>query len=179
VNTPGYAVGVTVSGAYVYLAEGGSGLQVIDVTNPASPQIVGCVDTPGNARSVAVSGTHAYVADESSGLQILPTQCDDPAGVGEDQPVASTMLLRAHPNPAPGQTPIHFETRNGGPVQVSVYDLAGRRVRGLFDGILSPGVHDLFWDRRNEDGRAVPAGSYLIRVSTAAGTMSGRFVIVR
>ena len=39
------------------------GLQVIDITNPESPQIVGSVDTPGDACGVAVSGTHAYVAD--------------------------------------------------------------------------------------------------------------------
>jgi len=89
------------------------------------------------------------------------------------------MLLRVHPNPASCQTLIHFETREGGLVQASVYDLAGRRVRGLSDGILCPGVHDLLWDGRAQDGCAVPAGIYLIRVSAAEGTTTGRFVIVR
>ena len=37
--------------------------QVIDITNPASPGIVGSVDTPGDARGVAVVGSYAYVAD--------------------------------------------------------------------------------------------------------------------
>ncbi len=54
---------VAVSGTYAYVADGASGLQVIDITNPASPQIVGSVDTPGYAMGVAVSGTYAYVAD--------------------------------------------------------------------------------------------------------------------
>ena len=57
------ASGVAVSGTYAYVADGASGLQVIDITNPQSPQIVGSVDTPGYASDVAVSGTHAYVAD--------------------------------------------------------------------------------------------------------------------
>ena len=39
------------------------GLQVIDVSTPASPQIIGSVDTPGDAWSVTVVGTTAYVAD--------------------------------------------------------------------------------------------------------------------
>ena len=65
VDTPGYACGVAVSGTHAYVADGYSGLQVIDITNPASPQIVGSVDTPGDACGVAVSGTHAYVADDA------------------------------------------------------------------------------------------------------------------
>ena len=71
VDTPGDARGVIVSGNYVYVADSGSGLQVIDITTPASPQIVGSVNTPGSANGVAVSGNYAYVADEYSGLQVI------------------------------------------------------------------------------------------------------------
>jgi hypothetical protein len=54
---------------------------VIDITNPASPGIVGSVDTPGLALDVAVVGSYAYVADSFSGLQIVPAQCDEPVAV--------------------------------------------------------------------------------------------------
>jgi flagellar hook assembly protein FlgD len=89
------------------------------------------------------------------------------------------MRLRAYPNPASRQTLIHFETRNGGLVQANVYDLVGRRVRGLTDGIVGAGAHDLFWNGHGDDGRAAPAGVYLVRVSTTEGVTTGRFVIVR
>ncbi len=52
----------------VKLADTRAGLQVIDVSDPANPAILGFVDTPGGAAGVAVSGTVAYVADTSSGL---------------------------------------------------------------------------------------------------------------
>ena len=71
VDTPGYAYGVAVSGTHAYVANDYFGLQVIDITNPTSPQIVGSVDTPVSALAVAVSGTHAYVADYTSGLQVI------------------------------------------------------------------------------------------------------------
>ena len=61
-----------VSGTHAYIADYLSGLQVIDITDPASPQIVGSLDTPGVAFGVAVSGTHAYIADWS-GLQVINT----------------------------------------------------------------------------------------------------------
>ena len=52
VDTPGDAYGVTVVGTTAYVADDESGLQVIDVSNPANPQIIGSVDTPGYASGV-------------------------------------------------------------------------------------------------------------------------------
>lgn len=43
----------------------------IDISNPASPAIVGNLDTPSEARDVVVSGTHAYVANLTSGLRVI------------------------------------------------------------------------------------------------------------
>ncbi len=41
VDTPGSAYGVAVSGSYAYVADGWSGLQVMDISVPESPSIVG------------------------------------------------------------------------------------------------------------------------------------------
>jgi hypothetical protein len=75
---PGYADCVTVSGTHAYVVNRDSGFQVIDITNPESPLIVGGVNTLAGARSVAVTASYAYVADDVSGLQILPVQCTGP-----------------------------------------------------------------------------------------------------
>jgi len=48
-----------------YVAASGAGLQVVDVSSPTAPRIVGAVDTPGNARATAVANGYAYVADET------------------------------------------------------------------------------------------------------------------
>ncbi|MBW2386763.1 MAG: hypothetical protein JRG92_24295, partial [Deltaproteobacteria bacterium] len=64
VDTP--SIDVEVVGGLAYVA-GGSGLRVIDVSNPTLPVEVGALDTPGNARGVDVVGDLAYVADSSFG----------------------------------------------------------------------------------------------------------------
>jgi hypothetical protein len=65
------------------VADGSSGLQVIDVSNPQSFQIVGSVDTPGTATSVALSGTLAYIADDVFGLQVVDVSiAENPHMVG-------------------------------------------------------------------------------------------------
>jgi hypothetical protein len=56
-------LGVAIVRTHAYVADEASGLLVIDISNPASPQIVASVDTPGFAFDVAVAGNHAYVAD--------------------------------------------------------------------------------------------------------------------
>src|SRR3989339_532970 len=76
VDTEDWVFGVAVSGTHAYVVHNisqpnRSGLQVIDITDPADPTIVGSVDTPGNAQGVAVSDTLAYVADRNSGLQVI------------------------------------------------------------------------------------------------------------
>ncbi len=69
--TSGSAEEVCISGSYAYVADGNSGLHIIDISNPESPIIAGTCDTTGYARGVTVSGSYAYVADDGSGLQII------------------------------------------------------------------------------------------------------------
>lgn len=50
-------------------------------------------------------------------------------------------------------------------LEVTVFDLAGRRVRSLSATRANPsGTHAIPWDGRDEQGRLVPPGHYLVRV---------------
>ncbi len=60
-----------------YLADGTAGLVVVDVTDPASPAVIGGADTPGFALDVEVHDQVAYVADEFPGVQVFDVA--DPA----------------------------------------------------------------------------------------------------
>jgi len=71
INLTGTSEAVAVSGNYAYMADGYSGLRIIDVTDPASPTEAGSFNTNGYAYDVAVSGNYAYVADGSKGLRII------------------------------------------------------------------------------------------------------------
>ena len=53
-------------------------------------------------------------------------------------------------------------------VEVAVWDLSGRRVRGVYEGWDGVGVYERVWDGRDESGRLVPPGLYLYRVSVEA-----------
>jgi hypothetical protein len=73
--------GVAASDGYAYVADGHGGFQVVDVSNPYSPSIVGgringLMDVPGNARGVSVSGDYVHVANNWGSHRVLPAQCD-------------------------------------------------------------------------------------------------------
>ncbi|MBN2051429.1 MAG: hypothetical protein JW760_13335 [Spirochaetales bacterium] len=65
------AQGTAVSGNYVYAANGGSGISVIDISDPAAASVVASCDTGGTANSVFLDGDYAFVANGGSGLAVI------------------------------------------------------------------------------------------------------------
>jgi hypothetical protein len=53
---------ITLDGARAYLADGREGVQIVDLSNPSSPALVGTVKTTAPARDVAVGGGLMVVA---------------------------------------------------------------------------------------------------------------------
>jgi len=62
---------VDVAGDYLYAASLGSGVTVVDVSDPANPSVVKTIDTNGSARDVSVQGRYLYVADDNNGLTVI------------------------------------------------------------------------------------------------------------
>lgn len=81
-------------------------------------------------------------------------------------------LHDAYPNPFNPSTTIRYSLSRTARVQLNVYDLAGRRIAVLVDGILASGEHTLQW---NAEGAS--SGVYLIRLESQ-GRMSTRSVIL-
>ena len=63
-------IGVSVVGGIAYVAANVAGLQLINVSNPTNPSLLGSFNTAGNAYGVSVVGSIAYVADDF-GLQLI------------------------------------------------------------------------------------------------------------
>jgi hypothetical protein len=90
VTLPG-ATGLKVDGSFVYVSAAAAGLQIVDVSSPTAPRIVGVLDTPGTAQAVDVAGNTAYVADDTAVLVVNVTDRTRPAVVAS-LPMAATML---------------------------------------------------------------------------------------
>jgi len=60
-----------VDDTYAYIANGPSGLLILDISDPTEPEFVSRFDTPDFASDVYVSGFFAYITDRSSGVQTI------------------------------------------------------------------------------------------------------------
>ena len=62
---------MSVAGGYAYLACSWGGLLVIDVRDPAQPQVIGALMTDYQTQNVRVRGHYAYLTDFRGGLRII------------------------------------------------------------------------------------------------------------
>jgi hypothetical protein len=71
VDLPGEAQKVKVVGNYAYVACRQSGLQIVDVSNPANPVRVGSYDTTGYATNLDVWNNYAIVSSGGGGVYLF------------------------------------------------------------------------------------------------------------
>lgn len=78
-----------------------------------------------------------------------------------DPPVVAPppFALQNAPNPFEGSTTIRFHLDVAGPVELGLYDVQGRFVRALIDGVRSAGDHSI-----SLDARGLPGGVYFYRL---------------
>ncbi len=96
------------------------------------------------------------------------------------EPAAARATLAAWPNPFNPSTTIRWALPGPGELRVEAFDVKGRRVRRLFDGPVATTSGSLNWDGRDDGGRALPSGLYLLRLSSERGLVAtGRAILLK
>lgn len=88
------------------------------------------------------------------------------AGVDSGRGITSAMLQQNHPNPFTSDTRIRFYLPAPEAVSLSVYDVSGRRVRGLIDNTIGSGWHEIIWAGDTDSGRRAASGVYFCQLET-------------
>ena len=68
---------VKIKGKYVYIANRQEGLQIVEVSNPLSPERIGGFNNSGAGEAVELADNIAYLADNNDGLEVIDVS--DPA----------------------------------------------------------------------------------------------------
>jgi hypothetical protein len=96
--------------------------------------------------------------------------------VGPDEGPARPALL-AGPNPG-ASTALRFVLPARAEIDLSIYDMQGRRVRTLWRGTREAGRHELRWDGHDSNGAPSPTGVYFCRLTTGGVVDSQKLVLV-
>jgi hypothetical protein len=99
--------------------------------------------------------------------------------VPDNSPASGLTLRQNYPNPFNPQTRIEFALDQPGSVDISVFDLAGRRIATLQQGELAAGEHQVTWNGRTDSGGAAAAGQYRYVLKTATGQVSRSMILLK
>jgi hypothetical protein len=132
---------------------------------------------PGEAFTVRLTGrVNAIAGDTVATCGIV----DDDGTTAVDAAIPAVSFLgKVAPNPFAGTCTIRWGLSAPGAVDLTLYDLQGRRVRRLEHGFEAPGFKVARWDGRDDRGLAVAAGMYLIRLQAESKEFRGRIQLVR
>ena len=148
--------GVTLSGLAGSLVPGDYG--VVDLLDLADTRTI--TVTPGfeiNNMSLAEHEVRVYEFVSGSGVD---PEVPAPTGL---------RLEQNHPNPFNPATTIRYALPARSHVRIGVYDVAGREVAVLMDGVQDEGDQAVRWDGIDREGQAVSAGLYVVRVEAGGG----------
>lgn len=91
---------------------------------------------------------------------------------------AARIALASRPNPARGNTRVHFELAADETLELSLFDLSGRQVRSLVKGAFPAGSHDVAWDGLDNAGHPAAPGVYLARLKGARTQATHHIVLM-
>ncbi|MFC2149914.1 carboxypeptidase regulatory-like domain-containing protein [Calditrichota bacterium] len=117
-----------------------------------------------NVTFTYTSGDTSLLADGfTEGTIHVGLEFDTPKDVDPNLP-SVLMLSQAYPNPFNATTNVNFGLPVSGSVRISAYDLQGREVAVLTEGVFEAGYHSIEWNAQN-----LPSSMYLIALNTANG----------
>ena len=109
-------------------------------------------------------------------------QITSPVLAGPDVPAERPGELRFQSegaNPARGPAAFRVGLPDAGPVAIGVFDLSGREVTRLAEGMHAAGWHRVIWNGNTAGGRPAPNGIYLVRLVSAGTRRTARVVLLR
>ena len=96
--------------------------------------------------------------------------CDEPTDINDDTGEGGLpegfVLHQNHPNPFNPSTTISFALPVRSDINLSVFNILGRKVATIADDTYEAGYHSLIWDGRDSEGREVSSGVYFYRLDT-------------
>lgn len=149
---------------------------------PSEPQTV--IEFFTDPRQAFYNGVCSYdYIHDAPRIRLLfthPTTVDGTVRiVGRDRldlsdPGETAIALMAYPNPFNSSIEFAFHMEREGNVQVSVFDLLGRRVASLADGRFPPGRHNIVWNAGD-----FPSGAYFCRLADNRGQIVKRITLLK
>ena len=97
-----------------------------------------------------------------------------------NQPTPKSFSLgQNYPNPFNPQTQFHYSLENIENVYLAIYDVLGKEIYTIHNGLQRAGKHNVQWTGINNHGDFVPSGVYFCRLKTGTEVLTKKMVLNR
>jgi hypothetical protein len=179
------AIDGTLDAAVIHLNPGASDLWA---TNNTQGRLLNGSSEPCGTPAISATGRFVHVEQARVGLRdtaanwtklanavaaAIPVDASPVPGdiVAPGQGIA---IVNTYANPFQGRTRVEFSVGRSGPVEMDVYDIAGRRVAHTEVGSYETGVHSVEWNAEQ-----LPAGTYILKLRQGDMSDSRRCQLLR
>ena len=96
-----------------------------------------------------------------------------------DESQEAVRLRPAYPNPFHGSATIPIDLARSREGRLAIFDVRGRLVRQLAQGILPSGVTYVRWDGEDDQGDPVASGAYFYRIESGAVRLTRKIILLK
>ena len=89
------------------------------------------------------------------------------------------QLLPNYPNPFNPTTTIQYELPQRADVQITIYDLLGRKVTTLVSATQDAGYKSVIWNATNDQGQSVSAGMYFYQIKAGDFIQTRKMILLK
>lgn len=128
---------------------------------------------------------------EAEDTWITPNVGTDPVGApgygyysfqikasGIDDITGGINFKSLSPNPSRGDVKFRFATPAEMKVSLNIYDVMGRNIRTLIDKKVKGGLHDIVWNRKDDNNNRIASGIYFIKFKAGKNYSATRKLVL-
>ena len=134
-------------------------------------------DTQGIEAGTYEVDMYVYSNDPEQAFKVIPVQLNVNNEVstetGDERP-EGISLSQNYPNPFNPGTMIRYQLPATSDVQLEVFDVLGRKVATLENGLVQAGTHEVFFD-----ASGLSSGIYIYRLNTGQQVLTRQMVLVK
>lgn len=150
--------------------------EFISETVPGFPEVTESVDfifTAKNGFSVSVSSSNLQANEGEVTGTVSWTGTNESTNT-VDLSALGYQLGRVFPNPVQGQAQIELFLPQNTAIDLSIYDLKGRKMKTILNGQQAPGAHTL-----NITDEGLANGMYFLRLNAVGGQLTQKVLIAK
>jgi len=126
-----------------------------------------------------ITGNDTTLVDSTWSPIFWVGETDEQVSIIDETLPITYNLYNAFPNPFNPVTTLRYDLPEDAMVNITIYDMMGRKVKTLINDQQTPGYRSIQWNATNNTGQPVSAGLYLYRIEAGRFRQTKKMVLLK